>query len=191
MLPALSLVLWFPSLTGNPWLGLLAGAFAGGLFGLLHALISIKGKADQIISGMGSIFYRMGSQVSFCSVCLECAAILRTSPNFRLSRVVLDVPFFSDLLFPLSPLHILLVFVVLLTIYVFYQTSFGLRLRACGEDPAVVRSSGVPVNFYRYTAVILSGIFAGLGGVQLSLCDVRSVQCGDDQWPGDSSLWRC
>lgn len=39
--------------TGNPWLGLLAGALAGGLFGLLHALICLWGKADQIVSGMG------------------------------------------------------------------------------------------------------------------------------------------
>ena len=84
----------------------------------------------------------------------------------------------SVLIFPLSPLHLLLLLVLAVTLYLFYHTRFGLRLRACGEDPSVVQSAGISVNFYRYTCVALSGMLAGLGGAQLSISDINQFSVG-------------
>jgi simple sugar transport system permease protein len=50
---------------------------------------------------------------------------------------------------------------------VLWRTAFGLRLRACGENPAAADSLGVPVYRLKYIAVVLSGALAGLGGVFL------------------------
>ncbi len=50
-----------------------------------------------------------------------------------------------------------------------WRTSFGLRLRSCGENPVAAESLGVNVYKYKYIAVIISGGFAGLGGAFLSI----------------------
>jgi ABC-type uncharacterized transport system permease subunit len=59
--------------------------------------------------------------------------------------------------------------VIPLTAWVLYRTPFGLRVRAVGEHPAAAASVGVPVARVRYMAVLLSGVFAGLGGAYLAL----------------------
>jgi simple sugar transport system permease protein len=68
----------------------------------------------------------------------------------------------------LTPFTILLILLFPLTWFVLWRTSFGLRLRSCGENPAEAESLGVPVYRMKYVAVILSGMFAGLGGAFLA-----------------------
>src|SRR5204863_3850156 len=58
---------------------------------------------------------------------------------------------------------------VLVTRYVLYRTPFGLRLRSVGENPEAADAAGVRVNRIRYTAVVLSGVLAGVGGAYLSI----------------------
>jgi simple sugar transport system permease protein len=62
---------------------------------------------------------------------------------------------------------ILAVLLIPATYFVLWRTSFGLRLRSCGENPAAADSLGVPVYRMKYIAVIISGGLAGLGGVFL------------------------
>jgi len=68
-----------------------------------------------------------------------------------------------------SALTIIIVVVVALTAYLLWHTSFGLRLRSCGENPAAAESLGVNVYRYKYVAVLVSGTLAGMGGAFLSL----------------------
>jgi simple sugar transport system permease protein len=56
-----------------------------------------------------------------------------------------------------------------LTWYVLYNTPFGLRLRAVGENPEAADAAGVSVSGMRYSGVLLAGILAGLGGAYLSI----------------------
>jgi simple sugar transport system permease protein len=62
---------------------------------------------------------------------------------------------------------ILAVLLIPVTYLLLWRTSFGLRLRSCGENPAAADSLGVPVYRMKYIAVIISGGLAGLGGVFL------------------------
>jgi simple sugar transport system permease protein len=68
-----------------------------------------------------------------------------------------------------SVVSLLALVAVLVTRYVLYQTPFGLRLRSVGENPEAADAAGVRVNRIRYTAVVLSGVLAGLGGAYLSI----------------------
>ncbi|MFB3784998.1 MAG: ABC transporter permease [bacterium] len=166
-------------LTGNPWLGLAAGALCGGLTGWLHALVCIRGRADPIVSGMGINLIALGL-TGF--LLFQIFGARGNSPEVPKLPAITQAPFalpgLTDRLFPLSILHIALVGVWLVSLILFYRTRFGLRLRACGEDPRVVAAAGVRVNACRYTAVILSGVLAGLGGVQLSLSDISQFSTG-------------
>jgi simple sugar transport system permease protein len=85
-----------------------------------------------------------------------------------LSRFVPFMPewrIFTDV----SIISLLALIVVLVTRYVLYQTPFGLRLRAVGENPEAADAAGVGVNRLRYIGVILSGALAGIGGAYLSI----------------------
>lgn len=165
-------------LTGSPWIGVLGAALCGALFGLLHAWISLFWKADQIVSGMGINLLALGI-TGFALF-----AVFDTRGN---SPEVAKIPAFSVeetsswwqlLIFPFSPTHILLGIILVVSIYLFYQTRYGLRLRACGENPAVVKAAGINVAYYRYSAVTLSGMLAGLGGAQLSIGDISQFSVG-------------
>ncbi len=165
-------------MTGNPWIGLVAGGVAGGLFGLIHALVSIHLKADQIVSGMGINLFSLGITGFLLFRIFNARG---NSPEVTKIPSIQgwdNIPIVSEFLFPLSPLHLFLVVAVGFTIFIFYYTPFGLRLRACGEDPQVVKAVGCRVSIYRYTAVIVSGILAGFGGVQLSLGDISQFSVG-------------
>lgn len=165
--------------SGDPWLGLAAGALGGGLAGGLHAAVCIRGRADQIVSGMGINLIAMGL-TGF--LLFQIFGARGNSPEVPKLPAVTEAPSvlpgLPDWLFPLSILHIALLGVWLASLQLLYRTRFGLRLRACGEDPRVVEAAGARVNAYRYTGVIISGVLAGLGGVQLSLSDISQFSTG-------------
>lgn len=167
------------SWSGNPWIGLTAGMIGGGLIGLLHGWISIRWKANQIVSGMGINLIALGLTGFFLFRIFQARG---NSPEVEKIPSLLAPTYFNEwferLLFPFSYLHILLIMLLFATIVIFYKTRFGLRLRACGEDPYVVKSAGLSVEFYQYAAICISGILAGLGGVQLSISDVCQFSTG-------------
>jgi simple sugar transport system permease protein len=89
--------------------------------------------------------------------------------NERISKE--NIPFLSDIpvigkLFFSNAYYtsFVAVFAAVAVWFVLYKTPFGLRLRAVGEHPMAADTMGVNVVKMRYTAVILSGVFAGLGG---------------------------
>ncbi len=163
--------------SGSPWVGLLFGMMAGGLMGLLHAWITLQWKANQIISGMGINLLAFGLTGFLLSRIFEARGNSPEVTKFPMLRFE-DIPFISKLLFPVSPLHIFLIFTALAAVYLYHYTRFGLRLRACGEDPHVALSAGVRVNLYRYIGVTVSGILAGVGGAQLSIGDISQFSVG-------------
>ncbi len=147
-------------------IGLLAAALGGALFSLLHAFASINLNADQIISG--TAINMMASAVT-----IYLARTFTGSGNIRIRTGILrrDIPWLADvpglgpLLFSQTYWTTWLVLLLLaISWFLLYRTSFGLRLRACGEHPSSAASAGVNVYFMRYMGVAISGAFAGLGG---------------------------
>jgi ABC-type uncharacterized transport system permease subunit len=147
------------------WIGLLMALLAGALFSLLHAFASINLSADQVISGT-AINMIAGAITIFL------ARNMTGSGNIRISSFVpFDIPWLSDIPI-IGPLLFtkthwttwLILLIVALSSFVLYRTPFGLRLRACGENPHAAEAAGVNVKRMRYYGVMISGAFSGLGG---------------------------
>ena len=146
-------------------IGLLAAVIMGILYSLLHAFASITLKADQIISGTAI-------NMLAAALTVYTARAILGSGNVRVNSIIrkdipglANIPVLGPLFFSQSYWSTWLVLAILVfSWFLLYKTSFGLRLRACGEHPSAVASAGVNVHKMRYFAVCASGALAGLGG---------------------------
>ena len=163
-------------LTGSWLLGALIGMAAGGALALLHAVLSITLRADQVVGGTAINFLAIGiTGYVFVAHYGEqgTPGDVPRVPEISLP-LVQEIPLVGDAIGEASLLTwVALLLVPLLTVYLF-RTPRGLRLRSVGEKPRAADSVGVPVSRTRYLAVIASGVLAGLGGVYLTLALVGS-----------------
>lgn len=148
------------------WIGLLLGAIFGGLFSILHAYASISLKADQVISGT-AINMLASALAIFLSRIFTGTQNVQIKLGVRRSNIPIlsDIPIIGPLFF--TKVYLTTYIIILLLImswFILYKTPFGLQLRACGEHPHAADSMGIKVLKMRYIAVIISGIFSGLGG---------------------------
>ncbi|MBZ9715088.1 ABC transporter permease [Deinococcus multiflagellatus] len=164
-----------PSLgAAAPWVGWLAAAVVGGLIAAIHAVLSIRYRADQVISGTAINLLANGVPAVLLTALY---GVSNESP-----KVANALPLwgFGDLRF--SPPVYFAFLAVAITWYVMYRTPYGLRLRATGEQPGAAASMGVNVKRMRYSAVILSGVLAGTAGAFLSIGNldsyVRNISAG-------------
>ncbi|GGK12960.1 ABC transporter permease [Deinococcus malanensis] len=157
-----------------PWLGWLAGMLVGGLIAWVHAVVSIKYRADQVISGTAINLLAAGVPPVILT------ALFGSSTESPKVEQALPLWGIGDLRF--SPPVFFAFLAVAATWYMLYRTPYGLRLRATGEQPGAAASMGVNVRRMRYSAVILSGILAGTAGVFLSIGNldsyVRNISAG-------------
>jgi simple sugar transport system permease protein len=144
-----------------PWVGVLAATMLGGMVGFLHALVCIRYKADQIISGVAINLMAIGIPAVILT------GLYNNSSNSE--RIVHRLPQWDVGPFSFSPLVYLAFLLVPVAYYVLFRTPFGLRLRAVGEHPEAADSVGIRVRRMRYYGVILSGMLAGLAGAYLSI----------------------
>lgn len=139
---------------GDPWVGLLAGVAAGVLVAGVHAVATIGFKADQVVSGTAINILFLG------------VPALMSGALFSSTGATPQIP--QGNLLPRAPIVIAFALVPL-TWYVLARTPFGLRLRAVGEKPEAADAAGISVARIRYTAVLLSGALAAVGGAYLSI----------------------
>ena len=144
-----------------PWVGVLAAMGVGGLVAFVHALVSIKYRADQIISATAINLLALGAP----SLVLTYFYGNATSSKEVANRL----PLWGPEGFQLSPLVYVAFLLVPLTWWVLFKTPFGLRLRAVGEHPEAADTLGVNVHRMRYVGVVLSGVLTGLAGAYLSI----------------------
>ncbi|MFN3699415.1 MAG: ABC transporter permease [Dictyoglomus sp.] len=159
----------------NPLIGVVFSVLAGISISLIHAIVSIKFKVNQIISGTALNMLAAGGTTFLSRLIFKAAG---SSPHIE-GFTTVNIPILSGipgvgLLFKnLSPLIILMILIVIASNFVLYKTVFGLRLRSVGENPQAADTLGVSVYKYRYIGVILSGILGGIGGAFLSLEHAR------------------
>jgi ABC-type uncharacterized transport system permease subunit len=146
--------------SGNPWIGVLAGIAGGFVFGMIHAIATIRYRADQVVVGIAINLLAVGVTRFFLKLAFASSS---NSPRINGFPARLSAHGFDN------PLLWMGLLVAPALAFVLYRTRFGLRVRAVGEHPAAAESVGIPVARVQYVAVALSGMLAGLGGVYLAL----------------------
>lgn len=165
--------------TGSLGLALAAAVAVGLALSLLHGYGCVSHRGDQVVMGMaismtaagltavlGMAWFQMGGQTP------PLPEAVRLSPWFESLGTALDgVPLIGRTLALGLTGHNMLVYGALLAValvwWLLYRTRFGLRLRATGENPAMVDAAGVSVSRLRYQALMLNGVLASLAGAYL------------------------
>lgn len=168
------------AITGNVWLGLVAGIAGSMALALVHGLASITFRGNQLISGvainflasgltvlLGQTWFGLGGRTPslteggrFAPIALPGAEALRGVPVLG--------PFYADVVSGHTPLVYLAFLAVPVTWLLLGRTRFGLRLRAAGENPASVDTAGVSVTRLRFAAVGIAGLLCGIAGAYLA-----------------------
>jgi simple sugar transport system permease protein len=176
-------------LTGQLWWGVIGAVIVGGIIALLHGLLSISFRTDQIISGtvvnilaIGITGYLRrqyivtegGGRVTLPSL----SAIIANAGFPDLARSLEAIPIAGTLLFGGKPIFFAMLLLVVLTQVVLFMTRWGLRTRAVGENPKAADTVGIAVNRMRYINLFISGCIAGLGGAWFSLETVGNFDDG-------------
>jgi ABC-type uncharacterized transport system permease subunit len=157
---------------GNAWIGLLFAIIAGILLSLPHAIASITFKADQVVSGVAINFLALGLSVYLTKHLYHGSSQTPVVPD-KLSVISIPVlnkiPVLGPSIFRALPTTYIAIALVIITYFLFYHTSFGMRLRAVGEHPHAAETAGINVIVMRYIAVLISGALAAIGGAGLSI----------------------
>ncbi len=176
----------------GPWVGILGAALLGAVGGLLHALATVTFGVDHIVSGVAINIIGLGASKFLAEAYfrdLDGGGIKQLTGLDTPTRVT--VPGVSDAAANIAGHHwfvvsdlaslvaalttrmslytVLVAVLVVASAWVLWRSTFGLRLRSCGENPAAAESLGVNVYRYKYAAVTTSGALAGIGGGYLAL----------------------
>lgn len=144
--------------TGNAILGALAGVVAGAALAALLAYAATRLAVDQIVAGTGINITALAAAAYGLVLVFGQPGASHEVPALGTSgqTVLIVLAFLAA-----GALHVVL-----------NRTPWGLHVRACGEDPGAAESAGIDALRTRFTAVVLGGAIAGLGGVYLSLAEL-------------------
>ncbi|MBS1728437.1 MAG: ABC transporter permease [Armatimonadetes bacterium] len=142
--------------TGNPWIGLAAGVAVGVAVALFLGILTIRYALDQIVVGTAINLLALG----VCGTLFE---------KQGATGKLLNLPAIPPLFGKFDVILLLLIVASAGLGYVLYRTPFGLKLRAVGEYPPAAEAAGFSPAKIRYQALVIGGLFGGLGGAYLVL----------------------
>ncbi|MFN8026049.1 MAG: ABC transporter permease [Acidimicrobiia bacterium] len=151
--------------SGNPWIGALGGAAAGGALALVHAFFVLNRKSNQLATGLVVLFLALGLTSLFGAAYVDEIITPFTPWNVPLLS---DIPWIGDIFFKADPLTYVSYFLVPLIWWLLFRSRWGLLVRGSGERTEVLRTYGHNPVLVQYVAVVIGGVLAGIGGAQLS-----------------------
>ena len=175
MLVGAFIAFYLTLITGNVWLGVLGAAVAGLLMGLLMSFISVTLKAEQGISGIGLYMFGLGLSSLLFKVLV---GTVQTVEGFQPIKLWIlgDIPIIGEIFFQ----HSLPVYAAFLMVPLAWwfldKTTWGLKIKSVGQNPAAADSLGVNVDQVRYFSVCVGAVMAGLAGASLSTALVNLFQ---------------
>ena len=157
----------------NVVLAVLAAMVTGGLMALIHGVVSIRYRADQIVSGVAINIFAAGITVFLVNRIYGLSDVgsvpaSNTIPNVSIP-LLSNIPFLGKVLFQQNLMVYVALILLVLTQMMLFRTRLGLRIRSVGEHPQAADTAGINVYVLRYGAVITSGLLSGLAGAFLSI----------------------
>lgn len=167
---------YFTLQTGNPWLGLLAAMIVGGFMGLAMAVVSVKWRAVQGISGIGFYIIGLGLSELLFKTMLGEVKIINTGFNAVKIPFLSDIPVLGQIFFQQNVMTYIAFLLVPLAWFVLYKTTLGLKIQAVGENPHAADTLGVSVVKIRFLTVTMGGVMSGVAGAALSTANLNVFQ---------------
>ena len=153
--------------------GVIGAVIAGGLMALVHAVVSINFKADQIVSGIAINIAALGLTNYLNIVQTNAQGIPSLPGSVRLPVIswgpLAQISFLGPVLFQQNIMVYVALAILIGINFLLFRTNIGLRIRAVGEHPEAADTAGINVRLLRYCCVIGSGLLSGLAGAFLSL----------------------
>ncbi|WP_054939832.1 ABC transporter permease [Paenibacillus ihuae] len=163
----------FSAYTGSAWLGLLGAAFGGVLMAGVLAFFTLKFKTHIILGGIAINAFASGGTIFVLYLLTgdkgtSSSVASKVLPNLEIP-LIKDIPWIGPIVSGHHVLTYLSILAVIIVYYILQKTPLGLQIRAVGENPQAAESVGVKVVRTQYIALLLSGLFASLGGAYMSM----------------------
>ncbi len=153
--------------------GMIASMLVGALLAVVHGILSIKYKVNQIISATMINIFATGLTTYMYVKFLQTPELQIYNQSGFFKPVAIPflsrIPILGPILFNQNIYIYIMFFLVIFMTVILFNTKWGLRLRAVGEHPKAADTLGINVIKIRYIAVILSGTIAGFAGSYFSL----------------------
>lgn len=161
--------------TGSPVLGILCAVLASFVVSVVQAVLSVHWRANQLVVGIGFNILALGATTLLYRIIFGGLSREEIPGLGKLSIPGLsDIPFLGPALLQQSYLVYFGLACVVGIWWILKSTSFGLSIRAVGDDPRSADKAGVPVARVRFQAVLIAGVMAGLAGSFLSVADINT-----------------
>ena len=166
--------------TKNPWYGVAAGMAVSVALAMLQAYVAISQKGNQLVAGIAVNIAMSGLTFVLAQYFFQQGGRTPDLGEARLFDVVLpgsaaveNIPFIGWLYAHLIGGHSVLVYLAFALVpavhWVIYHSRFGLRLRACGENPHAADAAGISVERQRYLAMLIAGVLCSFSGAYLAI----------------------
>lgn len=172
---------WFGFETGvaiGPWLGLILGVSVSVLLSFVLALFHLQLKGDLFLSGIALNIFGSSATVAIMFELTGDRGNTSTlaslqMPFIQLPEFINDIPLVGGFIFGVLDNQSVMTWIAFIAVFFvsffLYRMPIGMHLRAVGENPEAAASVGINVKRIRYLALLISGFFAGLGGIHMSM----------------------
>ncbi len=159
--------------SGSAWIGVLSGCLGAGLLALVFAVFSVSMKGDVVVLGIATNLFASGLTTFLIRAIFHVQGAFQSPRLIGLNNLsiplIKDIPIIGPLISGQTALVYLSWVLFIAVSIMLFRTPLGLRMRGIGERALAAETLGVNVNKLRYLAVVLSGVFCGLAGAQLSV----------------------
>lgn len=166
--------------TGNPYMGVLAGAIGGVLINMIYAFCVIHLGAEQIVYGMAINIFAPAIASFIYKIYFGINLALIQGPLMEAVPIPLlcNIPVLGKVLFNHTPIVYFTYLMVPITAIFLNKTKAGLNFKAVGEFPKAAESLGIHVIKQKYIACIICGALAGIGGAYLTTSYINTYSDG-------------
>ncbi len=162
--------------SGNAWVGLLVAIFGAMIFGLIHAFCCISLGLNQVVVSVAINILALGITSTLLRTLFGSTTSRLKSVGFSPVEIPLlsDIPVLGSIIFKQTVLVYIGLAMIPVIWWIFYKTSWGLKIRAVGEYPKAAETMGVKVARVRYICVLCASALAGVAGASLTIAGLNT-----------------